>query len=396
MDTVMPARTRSRVTGQSLSGELNNRNLSNQADTIRPLSFSSSRSESCSDFTGNWNADNSFSLTRTEKSVSPITGPSRSQVGAFGRYVVNTPPPEAFQGNQYADNTHLSLPNVPTSALTDKLLARSSPSRPIVDLPVFLFELKDLPNMIRQAGRAIKRASGAGGPPPDAQGVASAHLAYNFGWAPLIDDLSKLLNWQEAVDRKMDQLRRLHSKGGLRRNITLEEVEAGPVVTPQTAVQSSGILIYSTKSKITKRKSWGSVRWNPSSIPKGGAPSYKDAFMAAFGLNVSIATVWEALPWSWLIDWFSSVGDYLAAHRNTVPATPSRICIMQMTTTVTSYPLESIASGFGWKGATVSRVTKTRTPTSISVLPTVYLPFLSGYQLSILGALAIVRAKPGR
>jgi hypothetical protein len=185
-----------------------------------------------------------------------------------------------------------------------------------------LFELGDLPKLIRVAGRGLLK-------------LAGANLSYQFGWAPLIADIGTLLDFGNHHAKKAEEIRRLISKGGLRRNITLAE-RTGSIASAQVEIHS-GISVLQQRSYYGKL--WGSVRWVPSLSPT--SKNYTDqaqAFRAALGLGLEIATVWEALPWSWLIDYFTSIGDYLAAHRNIIPAHATRICTMQHDITGVIYP----------------------------------------------------------
>jgi hypothetical protein len=45
----------------------------------------------------------------------------------------------------------------------------------------------------------------------------------------------------------------------------------------------------------------------------------------------ALVTFWELMPWSWLIDWCTSYGDILAATRNAIPVTWSKVAIMRET-----------------------------------------------------------------
>jgi hypothetical protein len=109
---------------------------------------------------------------------------------------------------------------------------------------------------------------------------------------------------------------------------------------------------------------------------------------------IDFSTVWEALPWSWLIDWGTTVGDYLKAKRNIIPAVLQDVRIMRHVRSEWTWsrvvyatnPEGSMSSGF--------RVleTKSRSP-STPVAPTAHFPFLSGKQVGILSSLAVTRMR---
>lgn len=107
-----------------------------------------------------------------------------------------------------------------------------------------------------------------------------------------------------------------------------------------------------------------------------------------YGLTVDASTLWEALPWSWMIDWASSVGDYFKANRNIVPATLMGVHIMRHTKTV--HECDAHISGTTtMEGIRVVKETKTRNPSFVA--PAAHFPFLSGNQMGILASLAVTR-----
>lgn len=56
----------------------------------------------------------------------------------------------------------------------------------------------------------------------------------------------------------------------------------------------------------------GAFKYNITQLPKDN-DSYSNtiAYMRALGLRVNPSTVWKVMPWSWLVDWFSNVGDVI-------------------------------------------------------------------------------------
>ena len=118
------------------------------------------------------------------------------------------------------------------------------------------------------------------------------------------------------------------------------------------------------------------------------------------GLNAANVTlnIWNALPWSWLIDYFANVSDYLGANQIGRSAVASRACIM--THRRINYTHGAV---IGKPGKLSGQLTlspgsvlseqKTRTIVSPPVLPTIQIPALSGHQLSILGSLAVLRRR---
>lgn len=141
---------------------------------------------------------------------------------------------------------------------------------------------------------------------------------------------------------------------------------------------------------------WGVARWKPQ---KSFQFPSSDAEFArrALGLTPDAITlnVWESLPWSWLIDYFTNVGNVLGAQ-NHVVATAISGCIMTHSTTVMTHPnyphpTKGLSAGYARFWAN-----RRGTINDISISPTDILgriPVLSGSQLSVLGSLAVARAR---
>jgi hypothetical protein len=217
---------------------------------------------------------------------------------------------------------------------------------------------------------------------------------WQFGWSPLLKDLRKLQQFQMNVDRRVEEINKLHSGTGLRRRITLSEGVSKSSDNSVT-VHSVNCTVRCKMEQTTSWKRWGTVRWTPDApIPSTKGAVEAQALKAVLGIGLDAGNIssaaWEAIPWSWLIDWFANVGEYLQTHNNTVPASPGGIAIME---TVNSTKTFTRTTGDSWVrggSATLSRVTKKRHVGSATLAAS--LPFLNGRQVSILGSLAVLRS----
>lgn len=274
-----------------------------------------------------------------------------------------------------------------SSALATLLIARTNPSRPAVQLPVFVAEMRDFPRLVRLAGRTLLQKG------------ASANLSYHFGWKPLISDLLKMFNFQATVAKRVTELERLYQKGGIKRRMSLTETTVTETGSETTILsnpwyaRTKGIPTTSTV-----RRSWGTCRWVPNgtSYPRTHMQRVNAARKYALGLHPSQITqnVWEALPWSWLVDWFGNVGSFLQASNNSIAKTHGRINIMITTETtrtykVTSKPAWATLSPSTPEQKTIYKSRDLQSGPSLSA----HVPFLTGRQLSILGSLAILRSR---
>lgn len=289
-----------------------------------------------------------------------------------------------------------ALPSVGTSATL--LRARTNPSREYVSLPNFAAEIKDFPQMFKQMkslGPILrnlrhrnKAALGA---------VASQYLGYEFGWKPLISDLSQMLQFQVQVDKRIVELNRLYSSTGLKRRLTLLDQTNTDEQTGRVIDSSLGTFITANKFIVTRRRRWGTIRWRPTVVPAdiGHQALGREARRLVYGmghLGLDATQAWNVLPFSWLADWFGNFGTWLAAHRNDVPAAPTGPCnIMTLTETYESwFRTDSAKLITGGEGVRILR-TKERAQSSGTL--SVTLPLATARQFSILAALNLQRRK---
>jgi hypothetical protein len=131
----------------------------------------------------------------------------------------------------------------------------------------------------------------------------------------------------------------------------------------------------------------------------GSAELNQLAWKTTFGItsHEMLATAWELTPWSWLTDWFSNVGNVIAATNNSVGCTWGDVCYMRTlhANRVVTYGSGSDAdqlaalNGQEYYALTVRKERYVVFP--ILPLPVPQLPILTAGQWSILTALAAQR-----
>lgn len=267
---------------------------------------------------------------------------------------------------------------LPDAAYAAAAVARTNPSRPYVDIPVNILELGDITNLLKTRGESlIKKAAGH-------------NLRYQFGIKPLVGDLVKLTHFHGAVHRRIREIERLQSPKGLRRTIQLDSLSGTKTHTDEY-LQTAGPLIIKSYQTQGRRQVKAHVRWkaggNLSKINQQEMSAL--ATRAVLGLTVDFSTLWEAMPWSWLIDWGTNLGDYLKSQRNIIPASLMGVWLMKHSISSTTIP------AFRANSHDVSQievVKESKTRRRVIVTPTAHFPFLTGNQLGILASLAITRS----
>lgn len=220
---------------------------------------------------------------------------------------------------------------------------RTYPLHPIYQLGVSIGELKDLPGMLSQTKRgfqSIQRLDKA-----IASGVhtvrellkraktlpkntGNSYLYGAFGLAPMLQDLLFLLKMQEKLDKKLRWLRR-HNGKSVRRKIELNTSEFSEDIPRSIAPVSSVFPPLATDLygpgqttnvsmpilKSYRRRIWFSAKWRIAipewylkPRPDGGITPLSQTLL---GLEPNASIIYKLMPWSWLLDWFTSVGDVM-------------------------------------------------------------------------------------
>jgi len=211
-------------------------------------------------------------------------------------------------------NSTSTLPTVDWSYWTTQAIADANPNSPALDLPLFLFELREFPRMLRDLGRVLERKL----KPSD---VPGGYLAYKFGWAPLIKDAISLMSLSQEISRRIEFLN--ESKRKERYSRTLNDSTVQNYVAPadlliQSATSPTRSLTVRRRTEY-RHKVWYSARLEMDDADRAEllALLRDDGPARTFFLlglsHVSASTLWNALPWSWLSDYLVNVGDFLEA-----------------------------------------------------------------------------------
>lgn len=329
--------------------------------------------EFCEDTHGSKETANYFDLTRWRLTPGRITGKEGVwPVYGFKDYPYqNQPSPEILPGS---DSSFID----PVAALT-QVASWTSPGRAIVSLPNFIHELRELPGML------WKRAPHTRGSNRSGNSVAEQ----NFGWDPLLSDVAKLFKFSEQFDKRLRELNAIYDRpGGLKRQRVVAEghVRATSIVAANSWV--CGVQV--ERSNHTISRQWASLAWKPlfgafSQKPTSGELAAKAA-ASIHGWRANPKILWDALPWSWLVDYFANVGDLIEASSNSFEYFPDQCCVMNRTSVVISDHVTLCDPDFTVTPARLQVEWKHRQPTSFGFR--LLTPLISGRQLVTLASIA--------
>lgn len=281
-------------------------------------------------------------------------------------------------------------------------LAATNPNKPHVSLPNFVAELRDY--KFREIPAALKKMSRFGAnkyhdiPIARLKDIGSDYLTYEYGIKPFMQDVGRMMDFVNRADMKYRYLEKLRaSKTGLGNSATVwnDETFGGVYDSYVTGLYSESNVVRETWK--TVRKKWVSTMWTPTV----DMSQYTDDNLRALanrivtGSEVSFAALWDAMPWTWLIDWFSNAGDMYSLSRNSLPVSHNGSCVM--TSIKTGITSAVLISGGGLTSCKVhpnagNRVTLNRVPLyGIQPRLEFNLPLFDGRQLSILSAIGVTR-----
>jgi len=183
---------------------------------------------------------------------------------------------------------------------------------------VFLAELREALMMIAKPGRALRSRVGSylnevlrKGPKMRRQPmskreswISDTWLEYSFGWAPLLNDLDDARTY---LSRRM--------------NVLLQELVhvSGAAESPLILTSES---LRSQTSGFAQVRCYVRVRHKFSCVLSGAVSSraYGPGLISASAMGLSprsfVPTLWEVIPWSFAIDYFTNIGDVITGWSN--------------------------------------------------------------------------------
>jgi len=164
-----------------------------------------------------------------------------------------------------------------------------------VSIGNFLWELRDIKGLIPKIqGSLLRTANGT-------------FLGYQFGIKPFLKDLRKLSGLLESVRKRLEFLRR--SRGKLTRiNFFRPDVYVHP---------NLGVRVDPAPDSLGLDHQWVLTNYRADFRAQGflfhtlkgldDSLAFLKAASAALGLNNPAAIVWEAIPYSFVVDWFFNI-----------------------------------------------------------------------------------------
>lgn len=235
------------------------------------------------------------------------------------------------------------------------------------------------------------------------------YLNVQYGWAPLVKDLSQFLYSVARAGALMRQLQRDAGK------VVRRRFEFTPSVTSSWTVINEGsewpeMGTYNTRwfksplswtvsrERVISQRRWFSgafTYYMPPPDKAGTLEGYAQTARTTLGLKLTPDVVWNLLPWSWAVDWFSNVGDVIS---NIADKADHGLVVRygyMMEHTIVTDTYTALSSPFKNEGAVIPLKMVTETKIRRKANPFgfgVSWSGLSPFQLSIAAALGLSRS----
>jgi hypothetical protein len=170
-------------------------------------------------------------------------------------------------------------------------------------------------------------------------------LWWQFAVRPLVDDVKKILNLAENLEKRLDHLRKINGRTvTFRRHAHWSQDNFGD--THRVFFPTPGS--YDLAQTVEQMSRWDSGQLSIAASVKTdldfrGIDVFNTAMLAAFGLNNPIKVVWNAIPFSWLVEWFIKLDGFLDTFE--IPEFPGTMQILSTSHTVRT---KSMFSSYGY------------------------------------------------
>lgn len=285
---------------------------------------------------GNKNYHFRMNIRQHKNATSVMTAVKSTWSGGQGNQYVRFVPESYFKGTPYwpymeqslvgciipMSDSKQSFPGFNTSAeiqASTKFFKALKEEQTAFDGGVFLGELGQTLRMLRNPAQAIRRGlddylnrvkklgrRSRGESPKSHRNrlgrtVSETWLEYVFGWSPLINDVKSA---GEALNKRLDRYDASYSI------ITGTGTQEMSICPTTTADSEGGVCGRTWRAYHTKVRT---VRWKAELRNKAHTDKSADVDLFGVSWRDLVPTAWELIPYSFLVDYFTNIGDVLSA-----------------------------------------------------------------------------------
>ncbi len=391
-------------------------------------------------YAGQWDVCPSFDGMPFPSLTDPFGVGVRSDSGSvvLGKQTYFAWPSPILGWNQVSPSTQQVYPNGLKQTLGAGLIAGTNPWKSKADLAVTIGELMtgNLPRILSRIGDSLIKLKidwklQTGKELSKHANPGNEWLSLWFGWAPLVRDIEAALGILYKLhvliydgsdsDRRRFQEGPLVTVGRMKTSGFTTSVERQPVFgsplsplarepflknyssygtfsVPAGPPEISGSYVKTVRISSDFRFT---ARFHRGALPNAHERSHLDKALELLGLDITPATLYQLAPWTWLLDWFSSLGNAVqnlsALDWSNVLLDYSYLTVKTQTVMTSALTANSwntgatsLANGFmSQRIVSTEKIREQASPLGFSV----GWNGLSPFQLSILAALGMTRGR---
>jgi hypothetical protein len=174
------------------------------------------------------------------------------------------------------------------------------PDLTALSVPNFFLELDDVMKLFQLWKRKLGLA----------KNLAGLHLNYAFGWKPFLSDIKQMV---AVLTGLMDKLKAFEEQAN--------KICKSHYFFPSETTSKSGSFIYGGShkcnwyGKVTRTKSAGLIfRALPFQVTEPYMRMLR-AYLDALGFELNPRIIWDAIPFTFVLDWFFGIGSWLDTHK---------------------------------------------------------------------------------
>lgn len=224
--------------------------------------------------------------------------------------------PAAFHNMKFGTNTDTSFITLPSASDNNFMgvnaWSRFKPTSSSGSLGQAILELHDVKSLftLPRLYQGVKFFKSLG----------SAYLQVEFGWKPFLNDIKEFAQNTLNADKRLRQLARDNGRIVRRRGNTGNAVNKTEITNSVNSNMftypglPSPLLDGSPHTETVTRKiydQWkfsGAFRYYIAMQRGNSLRESQQLTRIVYGLDLTPSTVYEVMPWSWMVDWFSNVG----------------------------------------------------------------------------------------
>jgi hypothetical protein len=189
-----------------------------------------------------------------------------------------------------------------TQSDIDAIFTSLKPDLTGVSIPNFLLELDEVSSLFKLWKSNVSLA----------KNLAGAHLNYKFGWKPTVGDLSSAISLLKGLEQRLKEFDKLAG------TMQVSKATISSETITKTGVFNNGGDVHRPvqwDATLSRVKSAGmTFQILPREVTKGYTMMLR-AYADALGFELNPRIIYDALPFTFILDWFFDLGGWLERHK---------------------------------------------------------------------------------